>query len=113
MPDHTDSNPGRKAGASAISAGILACAWGAALFTSILVAGLKLWPALQGRIILALIAVGFVLFTIARASAPGTPKPLGFCARLLSPRMRAIYWAGYALMFSGVVLTAVVSLKLW
>ena len=113
MREHTtsDAKPGTRA--SAIFGAVFACLWGAALFASIVTAGLKLWPALPARLILGLIAVGFVFFTVARASNPEAAGSARLCARLLSPRMRAAYWAGYALMAAGVVLTAVVSLKLW
>ena len=113
MREHTtsDAKPGTRT--SSIFGAVFACLWGAALFASILMAGLRLWPALPGRLILGLIAVGFLFFTIARASNPEAAGSARCCARLLSPRMRAAYWAGYALMAAGVALTAVVSLKLW
>ncbi|GAH61975.1 unnamed protein product, partial [marine sediment metagenome] len=84
--------------------------WGVWLFASIVVAGLRWYPQLTGRAVLGLIAGGFALFTIARASVGSRPTMPRSFAALLSPRMRAVYWAGYALMFSGTVLTTVVSL---
>ena len=113
MREHTTSDAKPRRRGLSVLAAVGACLWGAALFGSVVTAGLRLWPALPGRLILGLIAVGFVLFTVARASNPEAAGSARCCARLLSPRMRAAYWAGYALMAFGVVLTAVVSLKLW
>ncbi len=113
MREHTASDAKPDARRSTVLAAVFACLWGAALFASILTAGLRLWPALSGRLVLGLIAVGFVFFTVARASNPEAAGSARLCARLLSPRMRAVYWAGYALMACGVALTAAVSLKLW
>jgi hypothetical protein len=93
------------------SKALRACLWGLALFLSILVAGLRLYPALSGRVILGLIGAGFVLFTIARSTVPVEERMRSSCAPLLSPPMRAVYWAGYALMISGTVLTGIVSLS--
>ncbi len=88
---------------------VVALLWGLALFASILFAGLELRPTFAGRLILSLIAVGFLLFTIARASAREAldrPEAKWSCARVLTPSMRAAYYAGYLLMFAGVALTA-------
>jgi len=113
MREHTTSDADGHTRGRTVLAAVGACLWGGALFTSILTAGLRLWPSLPGSLILGLIAVGFVFFTVARASNPEAACSARRCGHLLSPRMRAAYWAGYALMASGVALTAVVSLKLW
>ena len=88
---------------------LLAWLWGAWLFTSILVAGLKLYPSVAGRVTLALIAGGFLLFGVARASLGHLAEAPSSCAALLSPRMKVVYWAGYALMFAGTALTTFAS----
>jgi len=82
--------------------------WGVSLFAGIVVTGLQIYPALVGRVILALIAAGFLLFAIARASVRG-----GGAAEAvsLSSPMRVAYWTGYALMLSGVLLSAVIYLS--
>ncbi len=88
---------------------MVALLWGLALFSSILFAGLELRLTFAGRLILSLIAVGFLLFTIARASAGEAldrPEAKWSCARVLTPQMRAAYYAGYLLMSAGVALTA-------
>ncbi len=113
MPDHTASSSTRPARTATGVGGVLACLWGTALAVSIITAWVKLCPALPGRVVLGLLAAGFLLFSVARASNPeaaGSPRS---CAHLLSPGMRRLYWAGYGLMASGVVLTAVAALKLW
>lgn len=89
---------------------LVAWCWGAWLFASIVVAGLRWYPQLAGRVVLGLIAGGFTLFTIARASVGSRETMPASFAALLSPRMRSFYWAGYVLMFSGTMLTTVVSL---
>ncbi|KPK81656.1 MAG: hypothetical protein AMJ81_10445 [Phycisphaerae bacterium SM23_33] len=113
MAEDNRRNLRRPTASRTASTGVGAWLWGASLFTSIMVAGLHLSPGLAGRAILGLIAVGFVMFAIARASVADMQPPASSCAHLLRPRMRAMYWAGYALMFSGVALTALVSLSRW
>lgn len=85
--------------------------WGVWLFASILAAGLLLSPGLSGRVILMLIAGGFLLFCVARASIETRPNMPSSCASLLSPGMRRVYWMGYALMLSGNVLAVVATLS--
>ena len=85
--------------------------WGASLAASIAVAALRIYPAAAGQAVLALIGGGFVLFTIARSSVgPREGRP-ATCGPLLSRPMRAVYRAGYALMFCGVVLASLASLR--
>ena len=102
--------PTAPAGFSAPAAGLCAVLWGASLCLSLLVAALRLYPAPVGQAALALIGIGFVLFSIARSSLQTRGARPAFSAPLLGPKMRLLYWAGYALMFSGVALTAAASL---
>ncbi len=85
--------------------------WGASLAASIAVAGLRMYPAAVGQVVLGLIGGGFVLFTIARSSVgPREDRP-ATCGPLLSRPMRTLYRAGYALMFCGVALASLASLR--
>lgn len=113
MPDQTAGNPPPPARTAGGVGAVCACLWGTALAASIITAWVRLRAALPGRVVLGLLAVGFLLFSVARASNPEAACSSRSCARLLSPRMRTVYWAGYALMASGVMLTAVATLKLW
>jgi hypothetical protein len=78
------------------------------LFASIVVTSLQVYPALAGRIVLGLIAVGFLLFSVARASLGPERRQKGFTPADLGAPARFFYWLGYALMFTGVGLSVVV-----
>ncbi len=58
--------------------------------------------------ILWLIACGFLLFAFARCSVAPPYRSPASCWPMLRPAMRAAYLAGYALMFCGTALTAVI-----
>lgn len=73
-----------------------------------MVAGTHLYPSVTGRVVLAMIGSGFVLFALARASVVGRDAP-DPCWSALGTRMRATYAAGYALMAGGTVLTIAAS----
>jgi len=98
----------RAAAFAATSGGLRAGAWALALAGSIVFAGLRLYPSAAGKVVLGLIGGGFVLFSVARASLSPAGDVPACCARLLSAGMRKVYFAGYALMFAGVGLTALV-----
>lgn len=85
--------------------------WATSLAASIALAALRMYPAAAGQVVLGLIGAGFVLFTIARASVGPREKRPATCGALLSPPMRAVYRAGYALMFCGVVVASLASLR--
>ncbi|MFP4354041.1 MAG: hypothetical protein ACLFUJ_02870 [Phycisphaerae bacterium] len=82
--------------------------WGTSLCVSIVVTSLQLFPAMMGRVILGLIALGFGLFSIARASLRTERRESGFVATDLARPMRLVYWIGYALMFTGVGLSVLI-----
>jgi len=86
--------------------GLLELLWSLALGASIAVACLQLRESRQGQVILWLIACGFLLFAVARGSVAPLYRPPGSCWPMLRPAMRAVYLAGYALMFCGTALTA-------
>ena len=85
--------------------------WATSLAASIALAALRMYPAVVGQVVLGLIGTGFVLFTIARASVGPREERPATCGALLSPPMRALYRAGYALMFCGVVVASLASLR--
>ena len=89
-----------------------AVVWGVWLFASILIAGLWLYPALSGRILLGLIAAGAVLFAMARSTVAPMHKGPGSCEGLLSAPARVVYWCGYGLMLTGTTMTTLVALGL-
>jgi hypothetical protein len=83
--------------------------WAGWLAGALLVAGTHLYPSVTGRVVLAMIGSGFLLFALARISVAGrhAPDP---CWSALGTRMRATYAAGYALMAGGTVLAVAASL---
>ena len=85
--------------------------WATSLAASIALAALRMYPSVAGQVVLGLIGAGFVLFTIARASVGLREERPATCGALLSPPMRAVYRAGYALMFCGVVVASLASLR--
>ena len=111
MSEPTDSASRRLVQFPVSSTPLRALLWGISLAASIAVTALQLFPALMGRVILLLISVGFVLFSIARASLRDERRKAGFVAADLARPMRWLYWAGYGLMISGVVLSSVALLS--
>lgn len=92
------------------SAPLRGLCWGLSLFAGIVVTSLQVYPALAGRIVLGMIAGGFLLFALARASVGPERRAQGSVAADLGTPARVCYWLGYALMFSGVGLSVVVIL---
>jgi hypothetical protein len=90
------------------STGLRATLWGMSLFVSIVVTSLQLYPAWMGRVILGLIAAGFALFSIARASLKSERRQGGCVSADLGRPMRWVYWIGYGLMFTGVGLSVLI-----
>lgn len=88
--------------------GLVELAWSLALGASLAVASLQMHASRQGQVILWLIACGFLLFAVARGSVAPLYEPPGSCWPMLRPAMRAVYLSGYALMFCGTALTAVI-----
>ena len=99
----------RRAAADVAGSRAFQVIWAMLLSGAIVSAGLKVLPAPTGRAVLWLIGIGFLLFTIARASMQAVESAPSFSARLLPPRMRRLYWSGYTLMAVGVVLAAAAS----
>jgi hypothetical protein len=92
------------------SAPLRGLCWGLSLFASIVVTSLQVYPALAGRIVLGMIAGGFLLFALARASVGPERRATGCVAADLGAPSRVCYWLGYVLMVSGVALSVVVIL---
>jgi len=84
--------------------------WSLVLFLSIIRAGLQLYPGLWGRVILGMIAAGFLLFVVARRSVAPMRTGPGCCWSMLGGGMRVVYVTGYGLMICGTVLTGMVTL---
>lgn len=84
--------------------------WGLSLFASIVVTSLQVYPALAGRIVLGMIAAGFLLFSIGRVSISSERRESGHAQPDLGKPGRVFYWLGYALMFTGVALSVVIVL---
>ena len=94
------------------SVSLRALIWGLSLFSGIVVAGTQLYPGWSGRIILGMMAGGFFLFAIAKATkTPSNGESPDDTASLQTP-MKILYWSGYTLMVSALMLTVLAILFL-